>query len=285
MTEHDLDDLASDLLDGLLPADRAADALRDPAVARRVAEMRAAQALLRDVAPPAAARRESVLAAALDATPQPVGGRDRVADLAAHRSQRRWRDPRWLTAAAVALVVLAFGGLVAANSTGNDDTDSAAQSSDEASGGDAGTADAGTASAGGETDTQAQEEAMPTTTTATPAAPSQADANLGLGERPDLGDAGSLGQLADRARADTEEGADTSDQARATADAEALASTVAEPCPPPEQVEGADAIELNATARLDGVPVVVWVVREGDSRRMIVVDPACAVVGERTLAG
>ncbi len=60
---------------------------------------------------------------------------------------------------------------------------------------------------------------------------------------------------------------------------------MAEPCPPPEQVEGADAIELNATARLDGVPVVVWVVREGDSRRMIVVDPACAVVGERTLAG
>ena len=49
MNDHDLDALASDILDGLLPADESGAALRDPAVAQRVAEMRAAQALVREV--------------------------------------------------------------------------------------------------------------------------------------------------------------------------------------------------------------------------------------------
>ena len=213
-----------------------------------------------------------------------------MSDLAAHRhhrAQRWWRDPRWLSAAAVVLVVLAIGGLVAASdTTGGGDSDTAAQSSDAGSAAD----ESGGATAGGGADAQAN-EAAPTTTVAAPAAPQDDGGSDTFDTARDLGDAGSLGELADRAEVDLAARADASspladeNAASAPEQGEEIAeATAAARCPLPAQAEGAT-VESQATARLDGVPVVVWVVRDGDARRMIVVDGACAIVGERTLRG
>lgn len=305
MTEHDLDALASDLLDGLLPAEQAADALRDPAVARRVDEMRAAQTLLRAVPPVDAHRRDRGIATALSATgdappgvaPVPAG----VGDLAAHRARPRRRLPAsWLTAAAVLLVTLAFGGLVATTQRGSDSDDTAAMSA-----GDEATGDAAEESSSGA-------EAPAATTTVPPAtggagdAETSADSDSGTGTdsatapaptvpSPDLGDASSVDELAVRASdattafsgagsGEVSEGLARDSQQQAP-DSDADARRAFETCAAPDGAtpEAGRVIELTASARLDGEPVAVWVVSEGSTRRMIVVDASCAVVGRRTL--
>jgi hypothetical protein len=308
MTEHDLDALASDLLDGLLPADEAADALRDPAVARRVEEMRSAQALLRSVPAPDPHRREAAIAAALeaadraDAHPSPAaapGPRPAVPAevryLAAHRARPR-PEPRrnastWLAAAAVILVVLAFGGLIVSTQVGSDDD--ADTSAAELSTG-AEERDATASDDGGE----AASEAAPTTTApptgqAAPA-PSdesaEADSGSALAAEEgvlDLGAADSVDQLAERARirvdalAPSASGDETLDAEGLGDAASRLALTGCEL--PAEELPAGATLEVVATATLDGDPVTVWLFSDGGTERMVVLDAACGVVGRRTL--
>ena len=66
-SSHDVDELASALLDGLLDPEAAEAARRDPAVAARAAEMQAAREAFRRVPPPDPDRRERAIAAALGA--------------------------------------------------------------------------------------------------------------------------------------------------------------------------------------------------------------------------
>jgi hypothetical protein len=165
MTDPSRDDLASAVLDGLLGDEEAAAALRDPAVARRVEEMRAVRSLLQPAPPLDAARRERSIAAALAAadtartpggprtpeephTPAAAGapaGRpygpgfdssdERPAapgglDERRRRGARRAHAARWLPAAAVILVVLAVAGLVAVAGSSSD-SDMAADTASE----------------------------------------------------------------------------------------------------------------------------------------------------------
>lgn len=311
MTEHDLDALASDILDGLLPAEDAADALRDPTVARRVEEMRSAQALLRSVPAPDPHRREGAIAAAMEAAdgadvhPSPVGAPGpgprpaapaAVGDLAAHRARPRPGPRRsastWLAAAAVILVVLAFGGLIASAQFGSDD-DTDMSAAEESTGGEA--RDATASDDGDET----ASEAAPTTTApptgqASPAPrpdeSAEADSGSALAAEEgvvDLGAADSIDQLAERARtrvdafASSASGDGPSDTEGLGDAANRLALTSCEL--PAEELPAGARLEAVATATLDGDPVTVWLISDGGTERMVVLDAACGVVGHRTL--
>jgi hypothetical protein len=171
MTDPSRDDLASAVLDGLLGDEETTNALRDPAVARRVEEMRAVRSLLQPAPPVDAARRERSIAAALaaaDAAGGPGAGAgpgshagvghaeggathgagppptrqgapvplDDLADrrrpgAARRTAARRTSAARWLPAAAVILVVLAIAGLIAGSGTSSSDSDMAADSSSD----------------------------------------------------------------------------------------------------------------------------------------------------------
>lgn len=304
MNDHDLDALASDLLDGLLPAERAADALRDAAVAQRVAEMRAAQALVRETPAVDPARREAGLDAALAAagplspgvdrpgagdTPSSPAAPDAPDELAARRAgARHTRRPRrhvpgWLTAAAVLLLVVAFGGLVA--TVGRSDSDDASTSSDaaapptEESGDDAFAAesqsDPGAAESSG-----TPAPGAPTTTAPAP----QAEEDVGaVDDSPvDLGEVSSVDEIA--------AGVDSASRAAAPLDDEAAGESeqLARPvtCRPPGTEDAPGRIAtVAALANLDGRPVTAWVVAENGARTLIVADAGCAVVGRRALPG
>jgi hypothetical protein len=305
MNDHDLDALASDVLDGLLPAEQAADVLRDPEVAQRVAEMRAAQALVRDVPGVDPARREAGLAAALaaaDASEAPATSDE----LAARRSRphptgRPRRVPGWLTAAAVLLLVVAFGGLVATvgGRDGGDETSSDAaaptgqESTDEdaSAGGDGSTADsAETADSGAARAESSREasDAAPTTTASASGGQFDDGAATSGGSPVDLGEVGSVDEVAANVAdlgllAAAPPAAEQLPEAR-TGDDEVLARFAA--CRP----EGAEdepgrTVAVAAVATLDGRPVAAWVVAEADTRTVIVADAGCTVVGRRTLPG
>jgi hypothetical protein len=188
MTDHDpahdepdrVDALASAVLDGLVPADEAAAARRDPAVARRIEQMAAARDALRAVPPPVVDRREAAIAAALAAAP-PAGatsvGRDPwsgdavppapplpagpgapgdrrpppPASLQAARDRRARRlGPRWLGTAAAVLLVLGLVGLVASVTGSSGDGDAADQTSAAAPEESSGPDDAGGSAGAGE---------------------------------------------------------------------------------------------------------------------------------------
>ena len=216
----DPDDLASALLDGLLDADEAEAARRDPAVVARVAVLAAARdALATPPPPPDAAGRERAISAALAAfdaetsatdddaiaadarpsapprpfdhatplaRPAPGGaagrGRGRRAALSEH-----WA--RWLGVAAAVVLVVAGVSLLA-RGDGSDDGDTAA-TSEEVSSGEGG---AGSEAEGsGEADDAARDEAAESADQGT-------DGQLAPGEVLDLGAAESPDALADRAR-------------------------------------------------------------------------------------
>lgn len=314
MTDHDLDALASDLLDGLLPAERAADALRDPAVAQRVSEMRAAQALVRETPAVDRTRREAGLAAALATAATPSPGADTPGapdtphspdtagtpdELAARRSGARpARRPRrhvpgWLTAAAVLLLVVAFGGLVA--TVGTSDSDNASTSSDAAAPPTEESADDDVSAAETESDAGAGESSG----APAPGAPTTTAPTLGTEDRQpdaspdgpvDLGEVSSVDEIAvsvdDAALAAarrTDEVADELPQEQ-LADGGELAPFAA--CRPAgtEETPGRIATAA-AVALLDGRPVTAWVVAEDGARTLIVADAGCTVVGRRALPG
>jgi hypothetical protein len=322
MTEpRDVDDRASALLDGLLPAAEADAARRDPAVARRADEMRAARNALRQVPPADATRREAALAAALDALdpfgldphdldapdaadaarpapppapvspaaastgPTPLVGSAGAARPAGGR-RRAWRDPRWLAAAAVAVLVLAVGGLLATGSSPSDDENAADVSSSSPAAGSGGS-ESGSASE--ESDTGTAMEAAPEggdrATQAAPdaddgAGPSSADPPAAAARRQvDLGSVASADQLADRAR-----GATASTALDTLGDDEQSETFSAEgTCADPEG--GAAPVVLHARARLAGEQVTVWVHDRDGARNLVAVDGSCRVVVDRPLDG
>lgn len=308
MNDHDLDALASDLLDGLLPAERSADALADPAVARRVAEMRAAQALVRDTPALDPGRREATLAAALAAADPLSPGADAPGahdtpgapdELASRRAgarppHRRRRVPGWLTAAAVLLLVVALGGLVATVGGSGDDeagtsSDAAAPATDEsddgASGDDAVAADRSGSAAGAAGD--AAESSDP----AAPGAPTTTAATFGADESGappvDLGGVASVDEIAagvhERSALAVAPPADQETEAR-QADADALARFAT--CRPAgAEDEAGRSVSAAAVATLDGRPVTAWVVVEDGARTVIVADAGCTVVGRRPIPG
>jgi hypothetical protein len=317
---RDLDDLASALLDGLLPADEEARARLDPVVMARVAELAAARdAVAAPTAPDADARERAVSAAlaafdAAEATaPDGAGavvpavppvGRGRAG---APRRARRHRDggasvsgeadgagaawrpagsgrTRWLTAAAVVLAVIGLGVLARDLGSGGEE-DTAASDSREAEAEAAG--DVGGANEAGVTDEAADD-------TATEAA---AELSGGI---VDLGSVGSPDLLARRAGvALTEQATDDGfggeapaageDEQSEEADGRHEAAQPAPACPssslPDAVLDPTRTVELRARAILGGRPVDVFVIDGDGTRVLVAVDGSCAVVVERPLNG
>jgi hypothetical protein len=297
---RDLDDLASALLDGLLSDDEAASARRDPAVLARLAELAAVRdAVGRPPAGPDPAARERCVAAALAAydagdaagaagehkeADEPAAaavsarGRGRTAARApTPRTDAPWlahgrARQRWLTAAAVILVVVGLGVLARNWGTGSDDTNTAAEevsgdSSDEGGAGDGAGEDAGTAesTAGGD-----------------------------LGVIVDLGDVDSAEALADRARSSLAgrlAGAPAEAPGGEDAEGEAAgdqAGLLTEGCGDGTDADdllsaGSARVVLQARATLDGEPVDVLVLDAGGEQRVVAVNASCAVVVDQPL--
>lgn len=270
----DVDDLASALIDGLLDDEQAAAAQRDPAVASRADEMRAARQALRSVPPVDSEQSEKAITAALRHGPSaPTDG---------VRSMAGRRTP-WLAAAAVLVVLLAIGGALATW---------AASSSDEtaSSGGDSGAPEeqleaADEEAAADEGDVAAEEDA------GAEAAPAPGDDDAATDEAAraptttgaaadggtDLGSVGSIDELAARARAaldgsrpDQGGGAD---------------GTAGPGCPVPPAVERAGGPELRGQATLDGERLDVWVYDDGGTLRLLAIDASCAEVANQALDG
>jgi len=262
------DELASALVDGLLGEAEAAEARRVPGVAARAAEMDAARAALRAVPPADPPARFRAVAAALAAfeddmaSPVPGHNRSQVADL---RARRRPPAPgRWLgvAAAAVLLIGVLVVGLVGSSS---DDTSSdsatAALDSEESSG-----------------DSESAEQAEPGDTPSA-AAPEGGDETDALTAPADLGTFSTADALVDAAAEQS------AAQARGPADAgtadDAGGGSLAARCP---GAGGAgDGALLVARGVVDGVTVEVWRTGEADAARLVVLDPACAVLAQRPL--
>jgi hypothetical protein len=306
MNDHDLDALASDLLDGLLPAERSAAALRDPAVAQRVAEMRAARELVREGPTVDPARREAGLAAALGAagtlspgadsadTPAASGAPDEVGarrDQARPAHRRRRQVPGWLTAAAVLLLVVAFGGLVATvGGSDRDDTqtssDAAAPPTDESAGGAVSGDDSGPdADADSAESSDAPAAGAPTTTAALGAEGNRLTTSP---ENPpiDLGDVASVDEVAAAVGAEAPLAARSAEEQSNAQAADAAALARFAGCRPTgaEDEPGRTVIPV-AVAALDGRPVTAWLVSEDGARTVIVADAGCTVVGQRAIPG
>lgn len=130
-SSRDLDALASDLVDGLLPPDEAARARQDPEVAARVASIEAMRSALRSVPPADPAMTDRIVAAAVAAASSPVEELPQTRRLTAvpppppppparpvHPSTRRWLAA---AAAVVAVVGLVTAGLLTRSDHGSDD--------------------------------------------------------------------------------------------------------------------------------------------------------------------
>jgi hypothetical protein len=285
---RDPDDLASALLDGLLSDDEAAVARRDPAGAARLAELAAVRDAVRRPPPgPDPAARERGLAAALaaydspDEADQPSDGAvspmrvGRPARDTAPRPDAPWRPHgrahrRWLTAAAVVLVVVGVGILARNWDTGGSDDSAASDRESSSEGGESNAA----AEGGGDTD----ESAPPGDGT--------------LLAIVDLGDVDSASALAERARVVLAEGFSDTPSAAPGGDSESgqgQSSADAQPaaCADDAQAErlaaGTEAVVLRGRASLDGRPVDVWVVGASGDERVVAVDASCAVVVDQSL--
>jgi len=252
-----LDELASAILDGeATEAERARAA--EPEVARRVAAFEAiARRVGQPAEPPSAVARDRAVAAALDAPPElaepvPIGARRRL--------------PTWLPtlgAAAAAVAIIAGFGLLASQDGGD---------GDETAGGDAGTA----ASAFEETGEAA----------------GSAEGGAGqLAASADLGDLGTVEELAEAlrplaaARAATTSGSGAGTATEAADDEVQADAAAPAPGPPPcADRFGPDVVTV-ATARLDGRPVVVAVLRaaEGDESFVALDADTCEPVAQGPL--
>jgi hypothetical protein len=296
---RDPDDLASALLDGLLTDDEAASARRDPAVAARLAELAGVREVVgRPPAGPDPAARERGLSAALaaydaaddDAEPsdaEPVGGaagpaaRGRAAARpATSRADTPWRAHgsarrRWLTAAAVMLVVVGLGALASNWDTGGDDADTATQGgATEVSSNDGGVPDAAADDGGGAT----EETAAP---------------GDDLSAIVDLGDVDSSEALADRARSILAQrptgppaaasGDEAEEGQRAGGDADFLPSACGADAESELLPAAPGRVVLQGRATVDGEPVDVWVLDADGEERLVAVDASCAVVVDQPL--
>jgi hypothetical protein len=313
MTPDQRDELASALLDGVLPADQADAARRDAAVVARLAELEAARELLRSVPPPEPTARVRALAAAKAAFDEDGGAaiaaapgvvrdvRDAllpgrppapVADVTHHRRARR-SGTRWLGAAAAAILVLVGVVSLAVVGGGGSHEDEAATTAAPND-----VAESADDSAG--TEAEASEQGG--------AAPGAGDRSLGAPGAPvDMGDLGTFSSAAalvarveavrDREAASrtadapasspepsdgaASEGADDSGSQTTIAELSALSLCPASGWPP--ALRDAAAIRLHGRATVDGTEVDVWVVEpvrdDGDGRdRVVALDETCAAV-------
>jgi hypothetical protein len=291
---RDLDDLASALLDDLLTDDEAASARRDPAVAARLAELAAVREMVgRPPAGPDPAARERGLSAALaaydaaDADAEPVrgaagpAGRGRAAARpATSRADTPWRAQgsarrRWLTAAAVMLVVVGLGALASNWDTGGDDADTATQAGvTEESSNEGEASDAAADDGGGAT----EETAAP---------------GDDLSAIVDLGDVDSSEALADRARSILAQrpagppaaasGDEAEEGQRAGGDADFLPSACGADAESELLPAAPGRVVLQGRATVDGEPVDVWVLDADGEERLVAVDASCAVVVDQPL--
>jgi hypothetical protein len=298
---HDPDDLASALLDGLLTADEAAAARRDPAVRARLATLAAVRESVRR--PPAGldpVARERGLAAALaafdvgdDAAEQRGAGASVVGTVGDRgrrgRAERPAGEPtgipwrprgragrRWLAAAAIVLAVVGLGVLVSNWDAGSDSADTAGREASTRARDDA----------GGGSDEATAEEAEDG------AGEQGAAPTVAPGGIVDLGQLDSSEALAESARsALAAESAspltESSSGQDAAHDLGAGGGALRSRCP---DFAGAqrlpatgETIVLEARATLHGDSVDVWVLAADGRQRVVAVDATCEVVVDRPL--
>lgn len=135
---RDLDQLASDLVDGLLPPAQAARARREPEIAARVARLEQLRAALRSVPPPESSHMSRAIGAAVaaaqaDTNPTRVGLRAVLPSRSAVPPPARPTSRPWLAAAAALLVagVVTAGLIAGLTSGGGGNDDQAADMSQE----------------------------------------------------------------------------------------------------------------------------------------------------------
>jgi hypothetical protein len=305
----DPDELASDLVDGLLPADQAARLRADPAIAARVAAIEAARAALRvpPPSPPGAVDRAlAATFAALDRGTLPVDEgvgpgerppppvthlRTESAPSAgppaaggpwapAHRAKRDSNSMPWLAAAAaIVLLGLVTIGILSGGS-GSDGDDTAASVASQESSGDAGAADESPA-AQPQDDTQTSGEsagdAAPSGSEGATAPTTSAAPQVSTSARSDLGAVDDAAELAARVRSasrtaspDSSFTEEDSELGNLGADAQSCLGLTADGDP------SRGTSTYVADAVLAGVPVRVHIYDPGDGDlRLVATDRSC----------
>ena len=265
---RDLDQLASDLVDGILPPDEAARLRADPEVATRVARIEALRGALRAVPPAPPGALDRMVARAVAATAEPTPARLQAVRRPAHTTPRPL--PRssssarsWLVAAAAVVVAgLAFAGLTSLGSSRDEDQATSAGDS----GGSAETADpsagGGSAEEGGGMDTNASDDDAG-------AAPESADG--GADVRQALGSFSDPDALADAVAADQTQGASSLDN-----ELSAAADTCAALMARGDTSRGLSTYV--ADAEYQGATVRVHVYERDGRRRLVATDQACTDV-------
>lgn len=293
------DEVASALLDGLLPPEEAEAARRRPDVATSVARMEAARRALRNVPPPPVGSLDRALAAALDAfdgeapapgatavghpppdavtAGQPAPGPGAPAapapptDLAARRRHRSGRLPRWLgAAAAVALLAIGAAGLAALDRGDGGDAETATMESAD---------DGGQGSAGQDAPGARDEAGAPA-----PEASADQDSSAGAPFDARVLDAGDLGTFATpEALVDAVSSLPLAEALPAPIDPSTAGQGACPEGPPAPLAGPGVAIALRGQALLAGEPIEVYLVDVAGGRRVVALDSACAVVVDRPL--
>jgi hypothetical protein len=293
-TPDPVDELASAVLDGEIGGDEAQTALRRPEVAARVAQLAAVRdAVASPVPPPAAARRDTAISAALDAfadggattTPGMPVARDDLAAARAARAERRARATRWLGAAAALIIVVVLGlALAQLGGQSGDDAETASDAANEeaerstAAGGD----DAGAETqAGGDGDATADKDAgggegADDSVALEDAAPEATARELG---GVPLGAFASAEGLLDAVAGDL----DTLRDNRAAGDPAAF-ELLQDRCggDVPAAVAGPDGDPWPvAWGTVDGTRVEAWSSGTGDDAQLVALDSGCSVLATR----
>jgi hypothetical protein len=292
---RDPDDVASDVVDGLLPPHEAEMAQRDPAVAERVQRIMQVRAALRDIPPAQPQAANQAIAAALDAAdiaaapgptapapPPPLQSVPSPAPLPAARPARSDRGPgRWLAAAAVLVVALVTIGLLARGSDESGDQAAVESSADRADQSEESESEPGASQSGGNADTRApSDQESPT------AAEDDAGAGGGDGRTAGityLGDVPDAEELAGRVDSSLTAGAGVP----AEAPDEGATASESEACPSLTVAGDTDrgTATFVADATLDGNPVRVHVYQSGDEQRLVATDQSCTDVVDQPFDG
>jgi hypothetical protein len=303
-SSRDLDALASDLVDGLLPPAEAARARQDPEVAARVASLEALRAAIRSVPPPDPGMSDRIIAAAiasastspaqelpptrqLTAVPLPPPPYLSSAPAPPPPPARSVRSSArvWLAAAAAIVVAgLVTAGLVSQSGHDGQNESVAAPSSakDEANDKSVGAAGpestpaptppgstGGKSDSGGNGDTPS-DQASSSSSTSSPA-------SILVEGSDDLGDVGSADELAALVR---QQGASESPGTTRKGDGDGTMSAngdESEECP--GLTEEGDPARGTSTyfahATYDGTPVVVHLYEQAGERRLVATDDSC----------
>jgi hypothetical protein len=274
----DPDELASAIVDGLLPPHEADEARRDPAVARRVEDILRIRATVRATPPPPPGSADRAVAAALatfgaspetgDRAPQHLRVVGRSGDRPQPGRSPGWstRSRSWLAAAAAILVV----GLVAAGLVSQSGTDE-----DQTAAGDAESAET-EASAEGEEESEGAADQ--------PATADEGEAIAPVGP-PHLGAVADAAELQDRVRDNLDVGEDAASRAPTDAGADVFGDD--------QSCLGLSALgdpargttTFVATADFQGNPVRVHLYELDGELRLVATDRSCTDVVDTPYAG